>query len=308
MVLLHDQEQQRAHRAPGHPERPERVDAILSLVRADPDLDRIPVLEWQDVDVSETCLVHSYAHVAHVEAVARGGGGWFDADTYCTSESFDAALAAVSCSIRAVDAVLGGESQSAFVIARPPGHHATRDRAMGFCLFNNIAITAAHARRAGLERVAVIDIDVHHGNGTQDIFYDDPSVLYCSLHEYPWYPGTGPAEETGGPDAMGATVNVPVPAGTGGEQWLTMFDERIASAVDAFEPQLILVSAGFDAHAADPLAELRLSDDTYASVTGRVRRLSERHADGRSVWLLEGGYDLAALSNSVAECLRMLAA
>jgi len=308
LALVHDEDAQWAHSAPGHPERPERVAAILAKVRGDPDLERVPVLDWQEVDPSGALLVHSEAHVARVEAVARDGGGWLDTDTYCTPGSFHVALASVSCAIRAVDAVLGAECRSVFVVARPPGHHATRDQAMGFCLFNNVAIAVAQARRAGVSRVCVIDIDVHHGNGTQDIFYDDPSVLYCSLHEYPWYPGTGAAAETGGPDALGCTVNVPVTAGTSGDEWLALFDERVAPAVEAFAPELLLVSAGFDAHAADPLAELNLTERTYAAVTDRVRDLSERHAGGRSVWLLEGGYDLDALAGSAAACMRGLAA
>jgi acetoin utilization deacetylase AcuC-like enzyme len=308
LALTHDQPEQRLHAAAGHPERPDRVDAILEQIRADPQLTALPVLEWDVPGPQTALLVHSAEHVARIEAYVRAGGGWFDADTYCTGDSLTVALAAIGSSLRAVDAVLAGEARSAFVVSRPPGHHATRNRAMGFCLFNNIAIAAVHARRNGISRIAVIDIDVHHGNGTQDIFYDDASLLYCSLHQFPWYPGTGSADERGGSEALNTTVNVPVPAGTGGEEWLELFDRHVAPAVEGFAPELLLVSAGFDAHEADPLAQLRLTEETYAATAQRIRALASQHAGGRSVWMLEGGYDLEALSGSVVACLRVLAA
>jgi acetoin utilization deacetylase AcuC-like enzyme len=201
-----------------------------------------------------------------------------------------------------------GESLAAFAIVRPPGHHATPYLPMGFCLFNNAAIAVRAAQRAGAARIAVVDIDVHHGNGTQDIFYADSTVLYASLHQFPWYPGTGSAEERGDPGASGTTVNVPVPPGTDGTRWLEMFDEIIAPAVEAHAPDLIVVSAGFDAHRDDPLAELLLDDDTYSAVATRIRTLAQAHSEGRNLWLLEGGYDLRAITASVAGCLRVLAA
>ena len=265
------------------------------------------MLPWGPAHEDVPLLVHSADHVRRVSAYARAGGGWFDADTYCTRDSLDAALAATGASIRAVDAVMDSEARAAFVVCRPPGHHATRDRAMGFCLFNNIAICAAHARRRGAARIAIVDIDVHHGNGTQDIFYNDPSVLYCSLHQSPWYPGTGSANERGDGDALNTTLNVPVPFGTGGDAWLGLFESTVVTAVDAFAPDLILVSAGFDAHEADPLAGLRLTDETYSAVAGHIKQLAGRHAGGRNAWLLEGGYDLDALASSVTGCLRVLA-
>lgn len=268
----------------------------------------LPVLEWEPALLNLPLLVHSRQHVERIASYVQAGGGWFDADTYCTPQSLSAALAAVGSSVRAVDSVIAGEARSAFVISRPPGHHATRDRAMGFCLFNNIAIAAAHARGKGRGRIAVVDIDVHHGNGTQEIFYDDPLLLYCSLHQFPWYPGTGDADERGGPDAVNATLNVPVRAGTDGTQWLRLFDTHVMPAVEAFAPELVLVSAGFDAHAADPLAQLRLTEETYAGVAERIKHLSSTDAGPGSVWLLEGGYDLNALATSVAACLRVLCA
>ena len=179
---------------------------------------------------------------------------------------------------------------------------------MGFCLFNNAAIAVRAAQKAGARRIAIVDIDVHHGNGTQDIFYSDPAVLYTSLHQFPWYPGTGSAEERGDPGASGTTLNVPVAPGTDGTRWLELFDEIVAPAVAAHAPELIVVSAGFDAHRDDPLAELMLDDDTYSAVATRIRTLAQTHAEGRNLWLLEGGYDLRAITASAAGCLRVLAA
>jgi len=179
---------------------------------------------------------------------------------------------------------------------------------MGFCLFNNAAIAVRAAQNAGATRVAIVDIDVHHGNGTQDIFYADSSVLYASLHQFPWYPGTGPASDRGDPGASGTTVNVPVAPGTSAARWLELFDDVVLPAVDAFDPECVVVSAGFDAHRDDPLAELRLEDATYSAIAERVRTLADAHCEGRSLWLLEGGYDLRAIAASVAGCLHVLAA
>ena len=282
--------------------------AILDHIKAQEDLSRLPWLQAAEGSPDLPLLVHAADEVKAVEAMSAAGGGWFDADTYCRPESYEIALQAASCAVRATDAVIDGESAAAFALVRPPGHHASEWVPMGFCLFNNLAIAVRSAQLRGIARVAVVDIDVHHGNGTQDIFAGDPTVLYTSLHQFPFYPGTGDAAETGHSGAEGTTLNVPVRAGTDGETWLRLFDERVVPVVDAFAPNLILVSAGFDAHAGDPLAELGLTDATYAAVSARVRALAERHAEGRSAWLLEGGYNLSALASSVAACLRVLAA
>ena len=295
------------HDMPGHPETEARLDAVMAVVAADAELRRLPLLGAPEVDDDLLLAVHSDAHLRDIARCAGGGGGWIDGDTYCTARSDVVGRRAAGAAEAAVAAVCGGDSVAAFGLVRPPGHHATPDRAMGFCLYNNAAIAARTAqRRFGIDRVAVVDIDVHHGNGTQDVFYADPSVLYCSLHQWPLYPGTGRASETGEGRGAGATVNVPLPPGTGAAAWLDAFEARVAPALRAHRPELIVVSAGYDAHRADPLASLALETKTYAEVAGRIATLASEHAGGRTVWLLEGGYDLDALSASVAATARVL--
>ncbi len=294
------------HAAPGHPERPDRVTAILDRISVEPDLAGLPRLGPDAVDDAALRSVHSASHVATVRELATRGGGWIDADTYCCPGTFAAALGSVGAALAAVDAVRDGRTRHAFAVARPPGHHAGTGTAMGFCIFNNAAIAVRHAQRRGIDRVAVVDIDVHHGNGTQEIFWDDASVFYASLHEWPLFPGTGEAAARGGPLARDLTLNVPLPPGTGGETWLRRFDGDILPALDRFRPGLMVVSAGYDAHAADPLATLRLTAQTYSLAATRLRDLCAAAGIG-SVWLLEGGYDLAALGDSVAATLSALA-
>jgi acetoin utilization deacetylase AcuC-like enzyme len=211
--------------------------------------------------------------------------------------------------VRAVAAVVSGEFESTFAVVRPPGHHATASRAMGFCLYNNVAVAVQHAREVlGVGRVAIVDIDVHHGNGTERTFWNDPAVLYASLHQYPFYPGTGASGDRGGPEASGLTVNVPLPAGTTAQAWLEAFDDDVLPPLRAFEPELVVVSCGFDAHRDDPLAELLLDTATYATVAERLVALGALPAGTRSAWVLEGGYDLDALTASTQAVLEVLVA
>lgn len=282
---------------PGHPESPARLRAVLAAL----DRDRFASLDRVEAPpASREALerVHEPAHVARILAGAPTQGmARLDEDTLMSPGSVEAALRAAGALTAAVDAVLDGSAERAFCAVRPPGHHATAREAMGFCLFNNVAIGAAHALAAhGLERVAIADFDVHHGNGTQDIFATEPRVLFVSSHQWPLYPGTGSAEETG----VGNLANAPLPPGTGTQGFRQAWSERLLPRLHAFAPQLVLISAGFDAHRDDPLAELQLGANDYAWLTGQLVDLARRHAGGRIVSTLEGGYDLRALAASAA--------
>jgi acetoin utilization deacetylase AcuC-like enzyme len=276
---------------PAHAERSERLDAVTgALGAAFPD-----ALHWFDAPcaTSEQLLrAHDASLLKTVLDTAPAQRVMLDPDTVLSPDSAEAALRAAGAAVAAVDAVLSGDAMRVFCAVRPPGHHATRDTAMGFCLFNNIATAALHALEAhGLARVAIVDFDVHHGNGTQAIFEHDPRVLFLSSHQMPLYPDTGFAHERG----VGNVINVPLPPGAGSEAFRTAWTTLLLPAIESFSPQLLLVSAGFDAHRRDPLAQLQLEADDYAWLTQRLVSLAERHANGRIVSLLEGGYDLQAL-------------
>lgn len=276
---------------PGHVERPERLRAVLNaLEAAHPDLD------WQQAPRAsrgQLLRVHDERLLATVLENTRHELQQLDPDTVLSSHSAEAALRAAGAGVAAVDAVLAGRTRRAFCAVRPPGHHATADAAMGFCLFNNVAVAARHAiDRHGLERVAIVDFDVHHGNGTQAIFEHEPRVLYASSHQWPLYPDTGARSETG----CGNVFNAPLPKGTGGEAFRAAWRDELLPAVDAFKPQLLLVSAGFDGDRRDPLAGLLLDSADFAWLTRQLVAVAEHHADGRIVSMLEGGYDLGALA------------
>lgn len=282
---------------PGHPERPDRLRAIEKVLAHDvfaPLERREAPLAGEDM----VLLAHPESYARRIrEAIPAEGLARIDADTSVSPGSWQAALRAVGAATAAVDDVFEGRADNAFAAVRPPGHHAERDRAMGFCLFNNAAIAARHAQKAhGAERVAIVDWDVHHGNGTQDIFWEDPSVLYCSTHQMPLYPGTGAASETG----AGNILNVPLAPGSDGAVFREAFGGKILPRLDAFRPDLIIISAGFDAHHRDPLAELALNEEDFAWATARLMEYAGRLADNRLVSLLEGGYDLEGLALSVA--------
>jgi len=248
------------HDTGDHPENHRRLPAILALLEECGLLSCLTPLAASDASEADLALVHRPEMIRQVRQRCESGGGWLDADTVVCPRSYAAALRAAGGCLRATDAVLAGEVESAFCLVRPPGHHATPERAMGFCLFNNVAIAARHAvARRGLERVAIVDFDVHHGNGTQDAFYADPAVLYFSAHQWPLYPGSGSWRETGEGPGHGCTVNLPLPPGCGDAHYRQAFQEVLAPLLQRFRPQFILVSAGFDGHFSDPLASMRLS-------------------------------------------------
>ncbi|MFC1995244.1 histone deacetylase, partial [Chloroflexota bacterium] len=257
--------------------------------------------------IEELALVHQEQYISHVEEVAQGGGGWLDGDTVMSPDSYVAALYAAGGVIEATEAVMNGEVNSAFALVRPPGHHATSRRAMGFCLFNNVAIAAKSAvAKFGLKNVLIIDFDVHHGNGTQEAFYANPQVLYISTHQYPFYPGTGGIEETGLGMAKGATVNIPLPAGCGDAEYEQVFTQIVVPVAKRFGPELILVSAGYDPHWADELALMQVSVNGFAQMVKIIKGLADELCEGRLVFVLEGGYHLVALATSVKAAFDVL--
>ncbi|MBL7140464.1 MAG: histone deacetylase [Planctomycetes bacterium] len=297
-----------AHAAPRHVERPERLTAIRDALQHAGWWDRLTPIAARPADDADLLRVHAQAHVDRVRATAAASGVvWFDADTYACPASAEAALLAAGGVCAAVDAVLAGEASAAFCAVRPPGHHACRNRAMGFCLFNNVAVAARRLLDVhGLGRVLILDWDVHHGNGTQEAFYTEPRVLYVSTHQWPHYPGTGLEDETGEGEAVGLTVNYPLPSRAGNAEFLDAIDDGLARAA-AFAPEFVLISAGFDGHRDDPLSGLRLSESAFAEATRRACTLARETAGGRVVSTLEGGYDADALGRSVVAHVAALA-
>ena len=281
----------------GHPERPDRLRAVAKALE-DERFDALDRRQSPAGDADAILLAHPESHRDGVSAaIPETGLNRIDADTSTSPKSWEASLAAIGAATAAVDDVFSGAADNVFVASRPPGHHAERATAMGFCLFNNAAIAARHAQKAhGAERVAIIDWDVHHGNGTQDIFWDDPSVLYGSTHQMPLFPGTGAKHETG----VGNIVNAPLASGDGGDAFRDAFRSQILPAVDRFRPDLIIISAGFDAHHRDPLAEINLTEDDFDWATAELLDRAARYSSNRLVSLLEGGYDLQGLAGSTA--------
>lgn len=285
------------HEVPeGHPERPDRLKA-LNLALEHPNFADLERLEASKGDENLVLLAHTEEHLLGIKRdIPDEDINQIKSDTYASPQSLEAALTGIGGAVAAVDAVFAGEADNAFVAARPPGHHAEKNRAMGFCFFNNVAIAARYAQTAhGAERVAIVDWDVHHGNGTQDIFWDDPSVLFCSTHQIPLYPGTGAKDETG---VRNNVVNAPLSPNSGSEHFRDAFRSRVLPALENFRPDFLLISAGFDAHHRDPLAQINLVGEDFDWATGRLLDVAGRSAGNRIVSLLEGGYDLQGLAES----------
>ena len=288
----------------GHPERPARLNAVEQGINDAGLSEAVGRLKGKQASLADLSRVHHERYLDAMAQLSAAGGGDIDPDTPVSSGSWETAVWAAGSGLDAVDALQRGEGDAAFVAVRPPGHHAGTTRAMGFCLLNNIAVAAAALADRG-QRVLIVDWDVHHGNGTQEIFWNDPRVLYVSTHQWPAYPGTGRATETGGAGAPGLTINVPLPPGATGDAALAAIDEIVAPRVDEFDPTWVLISAGFDAHRDDPLADLALSAGDFADLTGRVAGFAP--SAGRVVAFLEGGYDLQALARSAGATISVLA-
>ena len=287
----------------GHPERPARLEAVVAGLEAAGVSDDLVWAEPRLATRAELERVHSAAHLDELEAFCVAGGGQIDVDTSAVAESWEAAVLAAGSGLDAIERLDRGEGSAAFCVVRPPGHHATPQRSMGFCLLNNVAVAAAALADRG-ERVLVYDWDAHHGNGTQDAFYDDPRVLYVSAPQWPLYPGTGALDDVGAGAGEGYTINLPLPPGTTGDVYLAAFDEVVMPAAERFDPTWVIVSAGFDSHRADPLTGLSLTAGDFADQTARLLELTPR---GRLVGFLEGGYDLQALALSAGAFVAGLA-
>jgi len=292
-----------------HVESPRRVKAIYDQLEQLHWLDRPDVLRLapRPATEDELAAVHTREYIRSIAEASKAGGGRLDADTSVSERSYEVALMAAGAPLVALDALLAGQARNGYALVRPPGHHAMPDQAMGFCLFNNVAVAARYALdHHGLKRVMIVDYDVHHGNGTQEVFYADPRVLYVSTHQYPWYPGSGRSDEMGEGAGLGTTVNIPLPAGTDWAVFDAVFRQVIAPLADRFRPEVLLVSAGFDAHWRDPLGELLLANVDFVMITRLLKELAEAYCDGRLLLVQEGGYDLDALAQSAASCFNVL--
>lgn len=295
------------HDTGAHVENSSRLVETVGLLEKSKLIDKLVAIPPRAASIEEVSLAHPHSHISRVQSYSTRGGGWLDGDTYASPASYEVALYAVGGVLQSVDAVMTGKVSHAFALVRPPGHHATADEAMGFCLFNNIAIAAEYAKRKyKLERILIADFDVHHGNGTQEIFYSDPRVLYFSTHQYPWYPGTGSIYEDGAGEGKGFTVNVPLPAYCGDEEHLRVYQAILVPVAKRFQPQLMLVSAGYDCHWADQLSLMQLSVSGFAGIVSIIKVLADELCQGKLLLSLEGGYHLQALSHSIKATFEVL--
>jgi acetoin utilization deacetylase AcuC-like enzyme len=289
-----------------HPERPERIRILLDLAE-EIDRQKFSLLSPTVATRADIEFHHGAEYVALIESTSKANRYALDGDTITSRDSFGVGLLAVGGFLRLLDSIAARENRNGFALVRPPGHHALKNRAMGFCLFNTIAIGANYLKRChGAKRILIVDWDVHHGNGTQDAFYDDPSVLFISTHQFPFYPGTGAVNEVGTDAGEGFTVNIPLPAGCGDAEYLQVFNEIVLPSAERFEPDWILVSAGFDPHRRDPLGGMAVTEQGFGVMAGMLSQLADRHSGGKMAFLLEGGYDLAALRNSVGSVLETI--
>jgi acetoin utilization deacetylase AcuC-like enzyme len=293
---------------PGHPEQPARYSAVMDRLQFTGLLDYLPHIDPHLASPDQLALVHTRPYIALTEKEVKAHHGQLSTgDTTICPGSFDAALRAAGCTLAATDAVMQGRINNAFCVVRPPGHHASQARGMGFCLFNNIAVAARYAQKQfGIDHVAIIDWDVHHGNGTQDIFYEDPSVLFFSTHQSPWYPGTGAAGETGAGAGIGTTINCPFPAGAGRREILGAFQQVLLPKLHEFRPELVFISAGFDSRIKDPLGQFLLDDQDFVDLTRLLMEVAASYAGGRVVSVLEGGYNLSGLASAATAHVRAL--
>lgn len=308
-AIVHHPIYEKHNTGEGHPETPERSRVVIDALQKDQKFwDSLVSITPEKAQQGIVQAAHTKEHFQRVEGAFANGLDRLDADTVISMQSFDASLFAAGGAISAVDAVMDGRAKNAFVAARPPGHHATAENAMGFCLFNNVAVAARYAQNKykEIERVAIIDWDVHHGNGTQGIFYSDPSVFFFSMHQYPWYPGTGSGGETGQGRGLGTTLNVPVKASTAASVQKANFDSAITAISSKMKPDIIFISAGFDAHLTDPLGQLQLEDPDFRSMTRTVMNWADEVCGGRIVSCLEGGYNLRTLGPTVKEHVKEL--
>lgn len=299
VFLKHDQS--------GHPEDAKRLESIISGLKEKGLIEKVKQIASRSAEIDEIAVCHTKEYVQYVKEFCKKGGGYLDPDTYTNKNSFLAASTAVGSSIDLTQAVIKAELKNGFALVRPPGHHALVNRSMGFCLFGNIAIAAKAALlQPGISKVAIVDFDVHHGNGTQALVGDNPNILFISSHQYPFYPGTGSIREIGQGKAEGTIINIPLQAGVGDNGFKTVYEKIVISSLERFKPELILISAGYDAHWDDPLANLSLSLTGYNWISRELIKSAERICSGKIIFFLEGGYNLQVLSNGVANTIRGL--